>query len=65
MKTSSFIIRLFSGIVALCLFSPEEAGNPVWTYTPLTATTVSIPSNGTATVQYRITNQSRKTHTFF
>lgn len=39
------------------------AGSPVWTFTPLTATTLSVPSNDTATVQYTVTNQSSKIHT--
>ena len=63
MKANSFIIRLFSSIVALCLFHAVEAGRPLWTFTPLTATTLSIPSNATATVQYQITNQSNRAHT--
>lgn len=39
-----------------------HAGIPVWTFTPLTPTSISIPSNGIAVVQYTITNQSKKTH---
>lgn len=39
------------------------AGMPLWTFTPLTATTISVPSNDTATVQYTITNQSSRVHT--
>ncbi len=62
MKADSFIIRLLGSLVALCLFNAAEA-YPVWTFTPLTATTLSVPSNGTATVQYQVTNQSPRTHT--
>ena len=62
MKAHSFILRLLSSIMALCLFSTADAGSPLWTFTPLTATTLSVPSNDTATVQYRVTNQSTKTH---
>ncbi len=43
--------------------STIQAGSPLWTFTPLTETTISISPNSTATVQYNITNQSRKTHT--
>lgn len=57
------IIRLLSGLGALCLFNAVEAGKPLWVFTPLTATTLSVPSNATATVQYQITNQSTKIHT--
>lgn len=39
------------------------AGVPVWSFIPLTATTLSVPSNNTATVQYTITNQSNRVHT--
>ena len=63
MKANFFIPRLLGCIGALCLFSPVEAGNPLWTFTPLTATTLSIPSNATARVQYLVTNQSAKIHT--
>ena len=36
---------------------------PVWTFTPLTATEVVVPPEGSATIQYVVTNQSRVTHT--
>ncbi|MDF1683698.1 MAG: hypothetical protein P1U36_03475 [Legionellaceae bacterium] len=36
-----------------------EAASPVWTFTPLTPTTVTPP----AIIQYRVTNQSSKPHT--
>ncbi|HAU1599272.1 TPA: DUF1566 domain-containing protein [Legionella pneumophila] len=35
----------------------------MWTFEPLTATTIAVPANGAAMVQYRITNQSSKPHT--
>lgn len=38
------------------------AGTPLWTFTPLTATSISVASNGTATIQYQVTNQSVKSH---
>jgi len=41
----------------------SEASSPLWTFTPLTATTVSVAPSETATIAYRITNQSPKTHT--
>jgi len=40
-----------------------HAGTPLWTFTPLTQTTITVAANDTATVSYQITNQSRKTHT--
>lgn len=39
------------------------ASAPLWTFTPLTATTIAVPANDTATVQYTVTNQSNKVHT--
>jgi len=63
MRGNSFIIRLLSSITALCMFHAVEAGSPVWTFTPLTATTISVPTTSSATVQYQVTNQSRKSHT--
>ena len=39
-----------------------HAGSPVWTFTPLTATSISVPANSTATIQYQVTNQSVKSH---
>ena len=44
------------------LSAPLDAGSPVWTFSPLTATTISVSTTDTATVQYQVTNQSRKTH---
>lgn len=43
--------------------STAQAGSPLWTFTPLTATTITVASNGVALVEYLLTNQSHKTHT--
>ena len=56
------IITLVIGISSLFIIH-AEAGKPLWTFTPLTATTFTLPSNSTATVQYTITNQSSLSHT--
>src|SRR3990167_6022483 len=40
-----------------------QAGTPLFSLTPLTATTVSVPSNSTAQVQYTVTNNTRLTRT--
>ncbi len=55
--------RLIGGLLATLCMTTVQAGAPSWTFTPLTATTVSIPSDDIAIVQYRVTNQSRKIHT--
>ncbi|HHJ0486360.1 DUF1566 domain-containing protein [Legionella pneumophila] len=39
------------------------AGTPLWTFEPLMPTTITVPANGTAMVQYRVTNQSSRPHT--
>ena len=63
MKAHSFILRLSGSIMAFGLFSAANAGGPLWTLNPLTATRLSVPSNDMATVEYTVTNQSTKTHT--
>lgn len=50
---------LWSGL----MMTSAQAGTPLWTLEPLTDTTIAVPANGTAMVQYRVTNQSKKTHT--
>jgi hypothetical protein len=63
MKAYSFIICLLSSLLALCFFGVVEAGTPLWSFFALTYTTISVPSNTTYSVQYIVTNQSKKTHT--
>lgn len=57
------INRILSGMATLFFLNTVEAGTPVWTFTPLTPTTISIDSSSTATVQYLVTNQSHTSHT--
>lgn len=56
---NGMLFFLWSGlmITAAC------AGTPLWTFEPLTTTSVPVPANGTAKVQYRVTNQSSRPHT--
>ncbi|MCL9684829.1 hypothetical protein [Legionella maioricensis] len=58
-KILFLIIILFTS----ALNRPAIASAPVWTYEALTTTSFSLPVNGSATIQYRVTNQSRTTHT--
>lgn len=62
MNFFSVLIYFFSALSALCFAVSAQAGVPLWTFTPLIATTISVPENGFVTVKYRVTNQSRKTH---
>ena len=57
---------LLQGIAAgaLCLFMNwAQAVIPLWTFKPLTPTTLIVPANGIALINYRVTNQSVKPHT--
>jgi hypothetical protein len=49
-------------VFLLTITTLSYAGTPVWTFTPLTATSISVPGNSTATIQYQVTNQSAKSH---
>lgn len=58
--------RIFGGLVSSLswlLAATAQAGSPLWTFEPLTPTTVAVPANGISLVQYRVTNQSSKPHT--
>ncbi len=50
------------GALLLSLSGFIYAGSPVWTFLPLGATTISVSTSGTATIQYQVTNHSKKTH---
>lgn len=63
MKRIQWIKNSFLMFCLLSITALSYAGAPLWTSSPLTATTVSVPSNDTATVQYTITNQSSRVHT--
>lgn len=56
-------MRIIVFLVCALLMLGAEAGSPVWTFTPLSATTITVPSNTTAIVQYLVTNQSSQSHT--
>lgn len=58
-----FINKIMIGLWLTCAMALVHAGTPLWTFTPLTATTITVAANDTATVRYQVTNQSRKTHT--
>lgn len=53
--------NLITGLL-LIVMTISYAGIPVWTFTPLTATSLVVPRNSTATVQYLVANQSAKSH---
>ena len=57
------MISISFGALLASLSGLVYAGIPVWTFLPLRATTISLSTADTATIQYQVTNQSRKTHT--
>ena len=58
-----FMQRILAFLCSVFMMTTVLAGTPLWTLEPLTATTIAVPANGTAIVQYRVTNQSSKPHT--
>ncbi len=62
MKKLHLMGKIAAVLLAFLYLNIAHAGTPVWTLTPLTPTTISVPSNSTATVKYQVTNQSKHTH---
>lgn|GEM_PF-7133004 len=51
-------------LAGLCFLGTVEAGTPLWTFTPLTNTQIVVDSSSSpVTIQYTVTNQSRRSHT--
>jgi len=51
---------LYLFTIIFFLIGDVQAGIPLWTFTPQGPTALSVATNGTATVTYTVTNQSRK-----
>lgn len=60
--TYSKALTILLSSILLSFSALLHAGSPVWTITPLTDTSISVPANSTATIQYQVTNQSGKSH---
>ncbi len=58
MKRTNLISQVMAVVALFLLNAFVYAGKPVWTFTPLTATSITVPVNGTATIQYQVSNQS-------
>ena len=54
--------RLLVSLVIFFLMTTLHAGTPVWTFTPLTATSISVVANKSETIVYTVTNKSKKVH---
>ena len=63
MKRLHLIKKILVGACAFLTMALVYAGTPLWTFTPLTSTTIAVSGTETKTVQYQLTNQSRKSHT--
>lgn len=63
MKGRNLINKIGIGAWAMLTMALAYAGAPLWTFAPLTATTVMVPAYDSATVKYQITNQSKRPHT--
>lgn len=63
MKKWNLVNKILFGAWALLTMTQIYAGIPLWTFEPLTATTISVTATGTANIKYRVTNQSKKSHT--
>ena len=57
-----FVGRVLFFLLSGLMITAAYASVPLWTFEPLTSTTLTVPENGAAIVQYRITNQSSKPH---
>ena len=57
--------RFSLGLITLAgvFFLSGAKASPVWTFSPLTNTQVTVDASSTATIQYTVTNQSRLPHT--
>lgn len=55
-------LTMLLGSILFSLSATLHADSPVWTFTPLTVTSISVPANSTTTIQYLVTNQSGKSH---
>ncbi len=60
MKITPWICQLIVSTTIFFLNTACHGRTPLWTFTPQTATTVSVSKDGKATIQYTITNHSKK-----
>ncbi|CDZ79306.1 hypothetical protein BN59_03624 [Legionella massiliensis] len=64
MKKRLFIWKMLIGFLTYTSISiSQAAGIPVWVFNPLTSTTISVPANNKAVIQYQVINQSTRFHT--
>lgn len=61
-RNNIFLKKTLAFLCSVFMMTTVFAGTPLWTFEPITATTIAVPANSTALVQYRVTNQSSKPH---
>jgi hypothetical protein len=57
--------KLFYFVFFFLFITNVYSGSPIWTFTPLTATNISLTATQTAAIQYTVTNQSHRRHALF
>lgn len=64
MNLSPLTNQILLGLSSMCLMSTVQAGIPipVWSFSPIGSPVVSVSATGITTVQYTITNNSKKPH---
>ena len=61
--TPGWTTRIWMAVL-IASATPETmaGGSPIWTFTALTPTTLTVPVDATATVRYEVTNRSNRSH---
>lgn len=62
MKKLTHIMFCAGLFISIGLSNSAYAAKPLWTYTPLSETRITVSPDGKAQVKYRITNNSKKTY---
>lgn len=60
---TGYIKKVMLMVMWICSLGMAYEGKPVWTLTPLSATTITVYPSSINTVKYQVTNQSRIPHT--
>lgn len=56
------LIAVIIGTWMMLFMVLGHGGTPLWVFTPLTATQITVPMNEIATVKYEVKNQSKRSH---
>lgn len=64
MKKLTHIMFCAGLFISIGLSNSAYAAKPLWTYTPLSETRITVSPDGKAQVKYRITNNSKRLITY-